>query len=240
MANRRSFAGCLGFALLAAMAVAALPSGAAAQGLWSLFDGLGLSRSEVGAPVALTRPIEPEVAPLSYADPGTARPPAIGSLSGTGMLAPLGASAEPTPTTFCVRLCDGRYFPIDGDDAGKACSALCPASRTKIFLGASIDVAAAADGGAYARLPNAFRYRKELVPACTCNGKSPLGLAHIPVAADSTLRAGDIVATAHGLKVFQGAPAARHRSADFTPVRRSALVPDDVRRKLRGLRVAKQ
>jgi hypothetical protein len=41
------------------------------------------------------------------------------------------------------------------------------------------------------------------------------------------------------LTVFNGAPGARHKAAHFTPLKRSALVPADLRRTLRGLRVAK-
>ncbi len=75
---------------------------------------------------------------------------------------------------------------------------------------------------------------------CTCNGKTALGLAKIDLAADPTLRAGDIVATAQGLKVFNGAAGARHKAASFVSLKRSALVSGDLRRSLRNLRVAKR
>jgi hypothetical protein len=42
-----------------------------------------------------------------------------------------------------------------------------------------------------------------------------------------------------GLKVFNGATGARHKAASFVPLKKSALVSNDVRRKLRSLRVAK-
>ena len=38
---------------------------------------------------------------------------------------------------YCVRLCDGRYFPIQrhsGATSAQTCSSMCPASATKIYL----------------------------------------------------------------------------------------------------------
>jgi hypothetical protein len=54
-----------------------------------------------------------------------------------------------------------------------------------------------------------------LIASGTCNGKTALGLAKIDIAADPTLQAGDIVATAQGLKVFNGATGARGRICDY-------------------------
>ncbi|WP_272840526.1 MULTISPECIES: DUF2865 domain-containing protein [Rhodoplanes] len=176
---------------------------------------------------------------MAYAPPGS---PGVPGLPGTlppGVTPP---EAPPAATAYCVRLCDGRFFPLSAPAAispAKLCSAFCPASRTKVFEGAGIDQATAPDGSRYASLATAHLYRKELVAGCTCNGRDAFGLAKVDIANDPTLRAGDVVATRDGLKVFQGAGGTRHRAADFTPIRRSPLVSDDLRRKLRGLRVAK-
>ncbi|OCK55703.1 DUF2865 domain-containing protein [Bradyrhizobium sp. LMTR 3] len=105
---------------------------------------------------------------------------------------------------YCVRTCDGRYFPVSGsDNASRAasCNSFCPASETKLFYGSSIDDAAAENGKAYSELPNAFRYRNELVSGCTCNGKDQVGLALVKIEDDPTLRKGDIVAGENGLLV---------------------------------------
>ena len=75
-----------------------------------------------------------------------------------------------------------------------SCNSFCPASETKVFSGSSIDNATAEDGKAYSELPNAFRYRNELVSGCTCNGKDQIGLAPVKIENDPTLRKGDIVA----------------------------------------------
>jgi hypothetical protein len=189
-------------------------------------------------PQRAVAPLRRVVRPPANADPGPARRPPRSPAEGAVQAPP------PQPTTaFCVRLCDGRFFPLSAPDAkmapAKMCSALCPASRTKVFEGASIDEAATPDGAPYAKLGTAFLYRKELVANCTCNGKNAFGLAKIDITADPTLRAGDIVATVKGFAVFNGSGGTRHKAANFTPLRKSPLVPGDLRRTLRSLRVAK-
>jgi hypothetical protein len=112
---------------------------------------------------------------------------------------------------FCVRLCDGRYYPIASSASNSTpvqmCSAMCPAAKTKVFHGG--DIASATDGGGqrYNRLDQAFAYRKSVVPGCTCNGKDAFGLVGVDVAADPTLRRGDLVATVDGFKPFEGVKA---------------------------------
>jgi hypothetical protein len=105
---------------------------------------------------------------------------------------------------FCVRTCDGRYFPISATDSASraaSCNNFCPASETTVVYGSAIDQAATETGKSYTALPNAFKYRTELVAGCTCNGKDQLGLAPVKVEDDTTLRKGDIVAGAEGLMV---------------------------------------
>jgi hypothetical protein len=130
-------------------------------------------------------------------------------------------AAEPHATggsvAYCVRLCDGRFFPIQrssGADPAQVCSSFCPAAKTKIFSGSGIDHAAARDGARYADLQNAFAYREKTIPGCTCNGKDAFGLVNTPAAADPTLRAGDVVATNTGFVAYNGG----RRNAEFTPV----------------------
>jgi hypothetical protein len=120
---------------------------------------------------------------------------------------------------YCVRTCDGRHFPITGSDnqsRAQACSSLCPASETKVVYGSSIDDAATDNGRPYTELPNAFRYRNELVSGCTCNGKDQLGLAQVKIEDDPTLRKGDIVAGENGLLVA-GRPDRRGAELQFSP-----------------------
>ena len=75
---------------------------------------------------------------------------------------------------YCVRTCDGRYFPVTaqgGVSTAEMCEAFCPASETRVYSGAAIDQAIAQDGSRYRELKNAYLYRERLVTNCTCNGR---------------------------------------------------------------------
>lgn len=125
-------------------------------------------------------------------------------------------------TSYCVRTCDGRYFPVvasEGQTKAEACKSFCPASETKIFYGGSIDRASSETGKSYSDLPNAFRYRKELIAGCTCNGRDPAGLASVKIEDDPTLRKGDIVAGADGLMI--AGSSRRSAALNFTPAPKS-------------------
>ncbi|MDO8978917.1 MAG: DUF2865 domain-containing protein [Afipia sp.] len=125
-------------------------------------------------------------------------------------------------TSYCVRTCDGRYFPVaasEGQTKAEACKSFCPATETKIFYGGSIDHASSDTGKSYSDLPNAFRYRKELISGCTCNGKDPTGLASVKIEDDPTLRKGDIVAGEDGLMI--AGSSRRSAALNFTPAPKS-------------------
>jgi hypothetical protein len=84
-----------------------------------------------------------------------------------------------TYRTVCVRSCDGAYFPISfatvpqrfADDEN-TCKALCPAAEASLFAyrnpGEDISSAVSISGQSYSALPNAFRYRQEFNPSCSC------------------------------------------------------------------------
>jgi len=121
---------------------------------------------------------------------------------------------------FCVRSCDGRYFPVTAsDNASRAasCNSFCPASETTVVYGSNIDNAAGENGKPYSELPNAFRYRNEIVAGCTCNGKDQIGLAPVKIEDDPTLRKGDIVAGENGLLVAGRNSDKRGASLNFSP-----------------------
>jgi Protein of unknown function (DUF2865) len=140
-----------------------------------------------------------------------------------------GSSAEPARPrvsygggqAYCVRTCDGRYFPItagDGQSRAASCNNFCPASETKVVYGSTIDRAATESGKPYSELPNAFRYRNEIVAGCTCNGKDQIGLAPIKIEDDPTLRKGDIIASGGGLMVAGSGAERRGASLNMSPV----------------------
>lgn len=124
---------------------------------------------------------------------------------------PVAASTGPA---FCVRSCDGKYFPLMRGAASptQLCRAFCPASPTKIFFGSNIDNAYAAAGERYADSENAFAYRKALRADCTCNGHSPAGLASVDLAIDGSLRSGDVLATADGQVAYSSLPASNEQA----------------------------
>jgi hypothetical protein len=149
-------------------------------------------------------PASPEPAPSSYAEP-------------SGLFGERHSGGESSfghGPVFCVRTCDGRYFPLQrhaGASPAEICHSFCPASRTMVFSGSKIDVAVAQNGTRYADLDTAFAYRDRLVKNCTCTGKAG-GLVHLNTASDPTLRPGDIVATDDGFATFTG------KTAEFTPI----------------------
>jgi hypothetical protein len=129
-----------------------------------------------------------------------------------------GSGSTGHSVAFCVRLCDGKSFPLErypNATPVETCQAMCPASKTKVFFGTEIDGAVAHDGVRYAHFDNAFLYRKQLVANCTCNGRDVFGLAPFGMASDPTLRPGDIVVTKDGLMAYTGKSG---QAGAFTPV----------------------
>jgi hypothetical protein len=142
---------------------------------------------------------------------------------------------------FCVRSCDGRYFPITtrgNMSPVQMCQAFCPASATKVFFGSNIDGASSTAGERYADSENAFAYRKALRADCTCNGRDPAGLAPVDLTLDGSLRAGDVVATTSGLVAYTGVRLGADQAADFTPVASYPGLTADVRARLGEMKVA--
>jgi hypothetical protein len=217
-------------AVIAGMAVMTAPHQAAAQ--QSIFHNLsnffGGSRDDRFTPTnAYAEPTR-----NSQRMPDLQAPPGI----------PQGGAAQGGSTTYCVRLCDGRYFPLSSPAAStrstsaKVCAAMCPAAKTAVYRGSAIDGATAGDGERYADLANAFVYRTKVVPGCTCNGKDAFGLVNMQAAEDPTLRNGDVVATNDGFVAYSGN---HKKTADnFTPINSASGVPAEARRALARTRIA--
>jgi hypothetical protein len=214
------------FVLLACLGVAlAVPQAANAQsrGIFGALFGM-LS----GAP-----PISHSRPPLAYADPSSEP-----SANPTDRSQP--TSRPGRGLAFCVRMCDGRYFPVTmagGSAPESTCNAMCPAAKTKIFWGSQSGPSVGSDGTGYTDTDNAYVYRDKTVDGCTCNGKTSYGLVAIDVKNDSTLRRGDMVATSEGVKVFNGNTRVGHRAADFDLAVNYTRLPSDVRRHLATMSV---
>jgi len=84
-----------------------------------------------------------------------------------------------TYKTVCVRTCDGFYFPVSPattpsrfPDDERTCKQLCPAADAALYAfrypGEDINQAVSISGQPYTALPNAFKYRQEFNPSCSC------------------------------------------------------------------------
>jgi hypothetical protein len=136
---------------------------------------------------------------------------------------PSGGDGAPAGTyhTVCVRTCDGFYFPISYStnatrfaDDEKACQRLCPASEAALYSfrnpGEGMDQAVSNGGQPYTALPNAYRYRKEVVNGCSCRRAGQSWADALKGADDSTtLEQGDIVVTDQNAKLLSQPPKLR-------------------------------
>ncbi|MGJ4890976.1 DUF2865 domain-containing protein [Bradyrhizobium sp. HKCCYLRH3099] len=201
-------------------AVALAPPMASAQGLFDFLFG-GFNKPQTQRPAAQGG---------FFADPFGSNPQA----------SPQPRVATGSGAAFCVRTCDGRYFPLTRGLASPAqmCQAFCPASPTKIYYGSNIDYATAANGERYADSETAFAYRQALRADCTCNGRDPAGLAPVDLSLDTSLRPGDVVATSDGLVAYSGTRGSGGQPADFKPVASYPGLNADTRARLGELKVA--
>jgi hypothetical protein len=202
-------------AIAALVAVTMAPAAQAEDFLSALFGAFGTHRPQ------------PPMTPLSFGGEQSAVFPPDGQVARPRTY---GGGSQ----AYCVRSCDGRYFPISStgnQSRAASCNSFCPASETKVVYGSNIDAAVTEDGKPYSELPNAFRYRDQLVTGCTCNGKSPVGLAEMKVEDDPTLRRGDIVAGSDGLMMAVRGADRRGASLEFSPA------PDSIRSRYRSMPV---
>jgi hypothetical protein len=146
------------------------------------------------------------------------------------------ASTGGTSGYYCVRLCDGFYFPLSRaggfSEAKTLCAGLCPATATEPYSGRNdaIGEARAQNGKTYAALANAFVYRKALKPECGCRSAEAKPMT---VANDPTLRSGDLVVTEQGVRVFQGSSSRLpHQASAFVDYRKTRAVSGGLRNQL--------
>jgi hypothetical protein len=108
----------------------------------------------------------------------------LDSLFGNNNSNPNAPSADLGPQsgtfrTVCVRSCDGAYFPISFatvparfPDDDRTCKALCPAAEASLYAyrnpGEDMNQAVSISGQPYSALPNAFHFRQEFNPSCSC------------------------------------------------------------------------
>ncbi|WP_411779668.1 DUF2865 domain-containing protein [Bradyrhizobium sp. UFLA01-814] len=149
--------------------------------------------------------------------------------------------------TVCVRTCDGAYFPISfatvqarfaADE--QICKAQCPAADASLFTyrnpGEDINQAVSISGVSYSSLPNAFKYRTEFNPSCSCKPAGQSWAEALKAVDDkaSAEQQGDIIVTEESARKMQqraqtkaaagkkGAPAA---AAQQQPAAADATAP---------------
>jgi hypothetical protein len=144
-------------------------------------------------------------------------------------------ASQPSGGAYCVRTCDGFYFPLTpqagNGNAQALCQSLCPAAKTDVYYrrGDSMDEARNRRGKTYASLAEAFSYRKQLKPDCTCKSA---GTPAMSVANDTTLRSGDLVVTQTAVVVFRGGSQLPHKDRDFVDFRSAREVAGQHRNQL--------
>lgn len=118
--------------------------------------------------------------------------------------------------TVCVRTCDGAYFPVSfatsqarfGADE-QVCKAQCPGAEASLFTyrnpGEDINQAVSINGQTYSSLPNAFKYRTEFNPSCSCKPAGQSWAEALKAVDDqaSAAQQGDIIVTEESAKKMQ-------------------------------------
>jgi hypothetical protein len=159
----------------------------------------------------------------------------LDNLFGNNNPAPPVADLGPQSGTFrtvCARSCDGAYFPISFatvpsrfPDDERTCKNLCPAAEATLYAyrnpGEDMNQAVSISGQPYSAMPNAFRYRNEFVPTCSCKAAGQTwsdALKSIDEKAAAEQQ-GDIIVTEESAKKMsqppqqKAAPAAKKKGA---------------------------
>jgi hypothetical protein len=107
---------------------------------------------------------------------------------------------------YCVRVCDGYYFPLIKSSqlsAQQSCDFACPSARVQLYQGASIDQARNAKGERYSALRAAFSFRDKFTARCSCNDPAASRDYYLRLSRrDPTLRSGDIVVGEKGAFIY--------------------------------------
>jgi hypothetical protein len=155
--------------------------------------------------------------------------------------------AAGTFRTVCVRTCDGAYFPVSFatvparfPDDEKTCKSLCPASEASLYSyrnpGEDMNQAVSINGQPYSALPNAFKFRSEFNPSCSCKAAGQTWSDALKSVDDKAAveQQGDIIVTEESAKKMQqqkmqqqgkGAPPAAGKKGTPAPATAAGTPP---------------
>src|SRR5206468_9648658 len=166
----------------------------------------------------------------------------LGGLFGNNPNPTPGVDLGPAAGTFrtvCVRTCDGAYFPVSFatvparfPDDDKYCKQICPAAEATLYsyrnTGEDMNQAVSISGQPYSALPNAFKFRSEFNPSCSCKAAGQTWSDALKAVDDKAAveQQGDIIVTEESARKMQqqkmqaqqpkGAPAAGKKGAPTT------------------------
>lgn len=142
-----------------------------------------------------------------------------------------GLSSDPSAGGFCVRTCDGYYFPLIKSTRAtrqQSCELACPAAKMEIFDGPTIETARNRRGQRYSAMPRAFAFRDKADGACACNDPQKSQAFFERTAKDDpTLQSGDVLVETEGAFVYSG--------SKLVPLRQAAFMSSRLRGELQGM-----
>jgi hypothetical protein len=138
--------------------------------------------------------------------------------------------------TLCVRTCDGYFYPISFSagpgrfkDDERTCQRTSPASEVSLYVhhnpGEDVAQAVSLSGKRYTDLPNAFRYRKEFTPTCSCRAAGQ-SWADALKSADDHVERGDVIVTEERARQLSAAPQGRPAKPGAKPDAQPMPLPD--------------
>lgn len=162
--------------------------------------------------------------------PPRRQPPALRTAAASS------APAKTKPRAFCVRLCDGSFFPVRGTGAGtqEDCNLACPRAPTRLYNTTNGEIStavSAVNGASYFALPVAMRFTKTVDQSCSCGSSDPMKT----ILRDATLRRGDRVMTADGFRVFKGGARPPFSPRNFYSIDQALGLPRSERAILRSM-----
>ncbi len=199
--------------------------------------GLALSLAPAPAPVAAQGLLEflfgPDPAPQQAAPRPRESAPGrrVKAQASGGPRSGAGFASDPGVGGFCVRTCDGYFFPLIKSMRAtrqQSCELACPSASMDIYDGSSIETARNHKGQRYSALPRAFAYRGGASGDCVCNDpRSSQAYFERAGKDDPTLQNGDIFVDADGAFVYGG--------SKLVPLGEASFVSTNLRNRLRAM-----